>query len=290
MTFLRLIRVKQWIKNLFVFLPLIFGGKLLSSQGVTESIAAFACFCLGSSAIYVLNDIIDRKADRLHPVKCHRPVASGRMSARSAAYISALLAAASIAGSLFLFPDNAAVCVITVTYLLLNVLYSCALKHMAIIDVMVIALGFVLRAFAGGEACGIPVSPWLPIMVFMLTLFIAFGKRRDDLIRMKEERHVIRKSVAGYTLGFVDQAMTLLASALVVAYIIYSLQPEVESRFNSHYVYLTTIFVIAGVLRYMQIAIVKKNSGQPTEMVYNDPFLLTCIILWIATFIFIIYT
>lgn len=290
MTFLRLIRVKQWIKNLFVFLPLIFGGKLLSSQGVTESIAAFACFCLGSSAIYVLNDIIDRKADRLHPVKCHRPVASGRMSARSAAYISALLAAASIAGSLFLFPDNAAVCVITVTYLLLNVLYSCALKHMAIIDVMVIALGFVLRAFAGGEACGIPVSPWLTIMVFMLTLFIAFGKRRDDLLRMKEERHVIRKSVAGYTLGFVDQAMTLLASALVVAYIIYSLQPEVESRFNSHYVYLTTIFVIAGVLRYMQIAIVKKNSGQPTEMVYNDPFLLTCIILWIATFIFIIYT
>ena len=161
---------------------------------------------------------------------------------------------------------------------------------MAIIDAMVIALGFVLRVFAGGEACGIPVSPWLTIMVFMLTLFIAFGKRRDDLIRMKEERHVIRKSVAGYTLGFVDQAMTLLASALVVAYIIYSLQPEVESRFNSHYVYLTTIFVIAGVLRYMQIAIVKKNSGQPTEMVYNDPFLLTCIILWIATFIFIIYT
>lgn len=290
MTFLRLIRVKQWIKNLFVFLPLIFGGRLLSSQGVTESIAAFACFCLGSSAIYVLNDIIDRKADRLHPVKCHRPVASGLMSARSAAYISAFLAAASIAGSIFLFPGNAAVCVITVTYLLLNVLYSCALKHMAIIDVMVIALGFVLRVFAGGEACGIPVSPWLTIMVFMLTLFIAFGKRRDDLLRMKEERHVTRKSVACYTLGFVDQAMTLLASALIVAYIIYSLQPEVESRFNSHYVYLTTIFVIAGVLRYMQIAIVKKNSGQPTEMVYNDPFLLTCIILWIATFIFIIYT
>ena len=242
------------------------------------------------SAIYAPNDIADRNRDRQHSSKSHRPVASGRLRPEAAGALSGVLATLALAGSRWMFPDRPEVCAIVAAYILLNILYTYALKHMAIIDVMVIALGFVLRVFAGGEACGIPVSPWLTIMVFMLTLFIAFGKRRDDLLRMKEERHAIRKSVAGYTLGFIDQTMTLLASAMIVAYIIYSLQPEVENRFNSHYVYLTTIFVIAGVLRYMQIAIVKKNSGQPTEMVYTDPFLLTCIILWIATFILIIYT
>ncbi len=289
MVIFKLIRVRQWVKNLFVFLPLIFGGKLLSESGVWHGLAAFICFSFASSSIYVLNDIADRESDRQHPLKRNRPIASGKVTVASAGIISVLLALVALAGSAVLLPESPGVLWIIAAYIGLNLLYSYWLKHFAIIDVMVIAVGFVLRVMAGGAACDIPVSPWLTVMVFMLTLFIAFAKRRDDLVKISSGKKISRRSVAGYTLGFIDQTMSLLASAMIVAYIIYTLQPDVEARFDSKYVYLTTIFVIAGILRYMQIAIVMKDSGQPTEKIYRDPFLLGCVICWILSFIFIIY-
>lgn len=289
MVIFKLIRVRQWVKNLFVFLPLIFGGKLLSLTDVWLGLAAFISFSLAASSIYVLNDIVDRDTDRKHPVKCRRPIASGRVPVALAGGIATVLAAFALSCCRWFFPLSSGVLLIVGGYIALNIVYSLWLKHFAIIDVMVIAIGFVLRVMAGGAACDIRVSPWLTVMVFMLTLFIAFAKRRDDLVKISDGKKVTRRSVAGYTLGFIDQTMSLLASAMIVAYIIYTLQPDVEERFSSQHVYLTTLFVIAGILRYMQIAIVKKDSGQPTEKIYTDPFLAGCVVCWILSFIFIIY-
>jgi len=289
MEFLKLVRVRQWVKNCFVFLPLIFGGKLLSLSDVWHGLAAFMCFSLAASSIYVLNDIVDRKEDRRHPVKRSRPIASGRVSVSLAGGIAVVLAVLAFNCCRWFFPLSSGVLLIVVAYIVINLLYSCWLKQCAIIDVMVIAAGFVLRVMAGGAACGIRVSPWLTVMVFMLTLFIAFAKRRDDLVRIVDGKITCRRPVAGYTLGFIDQSMSMLASAMIVAYIIYTLQPEVEERFGSHHVYLTTVFVIAGILRYMQIAIVRKDSGQPTKNIYSDLFLAGCVVCWILGFMFIIY-
>lgn len=286
---LKLLRVKQWVKNAFVFLPMLFGGRLLSGSEVCASLVAFICFCLASSSIYILNDIVDCKTDRRHPVKRLRPIASGRVSVTVAAPLSALLSGVGLTLSRWMLPVSPGVTWTIAAYIALNLLYSYWLKHFAIIDVMVIAAGFVLRVLCGGFACAVQVSPWLSVMVFMLTLFIAFAKRRDDLLKINAGKNVTRRSVAGYTIGFIDQTMSLLAAAMIVAYIIYTLQPDVMERFGSQYVYLTTLFVIAGILRYLQTAIVRNDSGRPTEQIYTDPFLISCVVCWIVSFIIIIY-
>lgn len=288
-TFFKLIRIKQWIKNLFLFLPILFGGRLLSATGIWNVFLAFLCFCIASSAVYVLNDIVDAESDRKHPVKRNRPIAAGKVNIHLAGALAGLLAGTALCGARLLFPDTPGVCISIAIYLALNLLYSYWLKHIAIVDVIVIATGFVLRVLAGGFACDVSVSPWLIMMVFLLTLFIAFAKRRDDLLKISNGETVFRKSVDGYTLGFVDQTLSLLAGALIVSYAIYTLQPDVERRFNSGNVYLTTIFVIAGILRYMQTAIVRQDSGEPTEKAYTDPFLICCVLAWAASFIVIIY-
>ena len=286
-TLLQLMRVREWVKNLFVFLPLVFGGGLLSGPGLLNAIIAFVCFSLTASSIYILNDLNDRASDSQHPLKRSRPLAAGRVSTDLAGGICAALACAALATSrIFLSPLPT---YILAAYLALNVLYTYWLKQLPIIDVMTIATGFVLRVLCGGAACHIWVSPWLVAMVFLLTLFIAFGKRRDDLLRIQTDNKALRRSAAAYSLNFIDQVMALLAGAMIVAYLIYTLSPDVEARFGSHYVYTTTIFVIAGILRYMQIAMVNKESGDPTGIVYRDPFLTGCCVLWLASFIAIIY-
>lgn len=272
-----------------MFLPLIFGGGLLSVKPLLSAVIVFFCFSLMASAIYIVNDLADIDADRKHPVKKNRPVASGSINEVVAGCIAGFLGTLSLTGAARLLPSIPHVWMIIGAYMLLNLLYTYFLKHLAIIDVSVIAIGFVLRVLAGGAASNITVSPWLIVMVFILALFIAFGKRRDDLIRSEENGPNVRRSVRNYTVGFVDQAMSMLASAMIVAYIIYTLQPEVEARFSSGYVYLTTIFVIAGILRFMQLTIVHKDSGQPTRLMLRDPFIIICGILWLGSFIFIIY-
>ncbi len=287
--FLKLIRIHQWVKNLCVFLPLIFGGGLLSGPRVMAAVIVFFCFSLMASAIYIVNDLADLTSDRKHPVKKNRPVAAGRIPEWAAGAVSGAFASLSLILAARLLPATPEVWIIIGGYGVLNLCYTYLLKHLAIIDVSVIATGFVLRVLAGGAASGIEVSPWLAVMVFLLTLFIAFGKRRDDLQHSDKSGQSLRKSVRNYTVGFVDQAMSMLASAVIVAYVIYTLQPEVEARFHSHYVYLTTIFVIAGILRYMQITVVHRDSGQPSRLMLRDPFILICGILWLGSFIFIIY-
>lgn len=283
-----LLRVRDWTKNLFVFLPIIFGGELLSETALLKGLEVFVCFCILASAIYIVNDLHDCGYDRNHPAKCMRPIAAGLVTRLQAIACFLALTACGLVLSLFLLKDTPEAVLALLCYFILNLLYTFWLKELAVIDVMAIAAGFVLRVVAGGAACGIWVSPWLIVMTFLLTLFIAFGKRRHDVVRISEGSRP-RKSATAYSLPFIDMTMGILAACLMVAYIIYSLSPEVEARFNSSSVYLTSIFVIAGILRYMQDAMVKNGSGDPVRLFYRDPFIIGCSLLWLGSFILIIY-
>lgn len=282
------LRVRQWVKNLFVYVPLVFSGNMLNPQLILESTGAFMTFCLLSSSIYIINDLRDRDADRRHPVKRLRPIASGRFPSGMAVFLSAALCAMSFAMAWGCgFTANSYL--ILAGYLVMNLMYSFGLKHIAILDVIIIAAGFVLRVLLGGVATHIWVTPWLVMMVFLLTLLIGFGKRRDDLIKMERDDVDVRKSVQEYNLTFINQVLGILAATVIVAYVSYTLTPEVEARFHSGNVYLTSVFVIGAVLRYLQIALVKERTGNPTQLVYSDRFIQICTVLWLASFLLIIY-
>jgi 4-hydroxybenzoate polyprenyltransferase len=283
-----MMRPKQWVKNLFIFVPLIFSGNLLNMRMVAYAMIAFLAFSLMASCVYIINDLCDAKGDRQHPVKCKRPIASGRVSSRTAIYMAVILALISCVCIVISSLDLKALAIL-LGYLLLNICYSLKLKDIAILDVMIIAFGFLLRVLMGGVAIGVPVTAWLVIMVFLLTLLIGFGKRRDDLLRMERDHLEVRKSVRGYSLQFVDIVMGILSATMLMAYVAYTLTPEVMERFNSQYVYLTTIFVVAAVIRYLQMAFVKEQTGSPTDLFYHDHFLQTCCILWALSFLIIIY-
>lgn len=282
------LRVRQWVKNLFVYVPLVFSGKMLNPQLILESTGAFMAFCLLASSIYIINDLRDRDADRRHPVKRLRPIASGRFPSGMAVFLSAALCAMSFAMAWGCgFTANSYL--ILAGYLVMNLMYSFGLKHIAILDVIIIAAGFVFRVLLGGVATHIWVTPWLVMMVFLLTLLIGFGKRRDDLIKMERDDVDVRKSVQEYNLTFINQVLGILAATVIVAYVSYTLTPEVEARFHSGNVYLTSVFVIGAVLRYLQIALVKERTGNPTQLVYSDRFIQICTVLWLASFLLIIY-
>lgn len=285
----RLLRVKQWVKNLFVFLPAIFSGQLFNAETFLHTLEAFFIFCLISSTIYILNDICDRKADREHPRKRLRPIASGKVSVGLAATIAVVVFVAAFALAYLFFGLNVDIFLIAAGYVIMNIAYTLTLKNIAILDVIIIATGFVLRVLMGGAACGIWVSPWLVMMVFLLTLLIAFGKRRDDLIRAETDGKKIRKSVAGYNITFINQVISLLAGTMIVAYVCYTLSNDVMTRFASQNVYLTSVFVIGAVLRYLQLIYVREESGSPTDIIYRDRFIQSCCVLWLLSFIFIIY-
>lgn len=289
MVIFKLLRVKQWVKNLFVFLPAIFSGQLLNAETFLHTLEAFFVFCLISSTIYILNDICDRKADREHPRKRLRPIASGKVSVGLASVIAVVIFVAAFVLAWLFFGMNVDVFLIAAGYVIMNIAYTLTLKNIAILDVIIIATGFVLRVLMGGAACGIWVSPWLVMMVFLLTLLIAFGKRRDDLIRAATDGKKIRKSVTGYNITFINQVISLLAGTMIVAYVCYTLSNDVMTRFASQNVYLTSVFVIAAVLRYLQLIYVREESGSPTDIIYRDRFIQSCCVLWLLSFIFIIY-
>lgn len=285
-----LIRPHQWIKNIFVLLPVFFGGGMFDTVAVIDSLLALAAFCLTASAIYCFNDIIDIEADRRHPVKCRRPIASGAISIKAAVCVMAL-AVISAAAVVSLIGGQRGVDtgIVTGVYFILNIAYCTKLKHYAVIDVCIIASGFVLRVLAGGEASGTTTSHWLVLMTFLLTLFLSFAKRRDDVLRMNKTGEAPRKNTTRYNLTFINQAVTVTASVTMVCYIMYSVSPEVTERFGSGRLYLTSVFVLAGLLRYMQIAVVDEKSGDPTKVMLHDRFIQTVFAAWLASFILIIY-
>ena len=286
---LLLIRPQQWIKNGFVLIPMFFGGRLLNADDVIASVVTFFAFSFAASAIYCFNDIVDVDADRRHPVKCHRPIASGAVSVPTAYALMAVLALLS-ALLLFFLPQRAGETAgIVAFYFLLNMAYCLWLKRHAIIDVCTVAFGFVLRILAGGMACNVAVSNWLVLMTFLLALFLSFAKRRDDVLRMNETGEPPRRNTIRYNLTFVNQAITVTGTVTLVCYIMYTVSPEVVSRFHAPYLYLTSIFVLVGLLRYIQLTVVDEVSGDPTKILLRDRFTQAIVVAWIMAFLLIIY-
>lgn len=286
---LLLIRPQQWIKNGFVLIPMFFGGRLLNADDVIASVVTFFAFSFAASAIYCFNDIVDVDADRRHPVKCHRPIASGAVSVPTAYALMAVLVLLS-ALLLFFLPQRAGETAgIVAFYFLLNMAYCLWLKRHAIIDVCTVAFGFVLRILAGGMACEVAVSNWLVLMTFLLALFLSFAKRRDDVLRMNETGEPPRRNTIRYNITFVNQAITVTGTVTLVCYIMYTVSPEVVSRFHAPYLYLTSIFVLVGLLRYMQLTVVDEVSGDPTKILLRDRFTQAIVVAWIMAFLLIIY-
>jgi len=287
---IQLLRPHQWAKNLFIFLPIFFSGQMLHSELVVFCVVSFFSFSFIASSIYIFNDIFDLESDKKHPVKCKRPIAAGKISVLQSYFIMIICIGASfLLLTYFTGAKRYMLMGVLLFYFVMNIAYSVRLKHVVIIDVMIIALGFVLRVIVGGVSTGIKLSEWIVLMTFLLALFLAFAKRRDDVILLQSSGIMPRKNTNKYTPDFINQTLTFLSTITVVAYIMYVMSHEVIERFNSKYVYVTSFFVLAGIIRYLQLTIVYLQSGSPTKVLMKDRFIQLCIIGWVIAFFIIIY-
>lgn len=285
----RLTRPYQWVKNLFVFLPVFFGGAITDSLSLWHAAIAFMAYSLTASAIYCYNDIVDVEDDRRHTVKCHRPIASGAVSTKAGYMLMVILLILS-AVTISLLGDNwMPLAVVMTVYFLMDLSYCHILKRFAIIDVVVLSFGFVLRILAGSVSTGIMASHWLVLMTFLLTMLLGFAKRRDDVNRFLKTGAPPRHNTKRYNLTFINQAITVTSSVTVVCYIMYTLSPEVTARSGCQYLYLTTILVILGLLRYMQLTSVDDKGGDPARLLLSDHFLQAVIALWILSYFVVLY-
>ena len=288
--YIRLLRPLQWLKNIFVFAPIFFSNNLLKPEYFWPTFVTFASFCLISSSIYCFNDLKDVETDRLHPKKRFRPIASGQVSVRSG-YAMMILC---MIGALALLPlaqssNTPYLYIIVLGYWLMNIGYCVRLKQYAILDVSIIAIGFVMRVLAGGMAADVWISHWLVMMTFLVTLFLAFTKRNDDYRIYEQTGTKPRVSITGYNKTFINEATAIIASVTLVCYIMYTMSPEVIQRMGTRYVYLTSGWVLAGLLRYLQNMIVYGLSGSPTKSLIKDHFVQFCILGWLTSFFVIIY-
>lgn len=286
---IRLIRPHQWVKNLVVLLPVFFGGALLHIESVYAGLITALCFSFAASSIYCLNDIVDVDDDRRHPVKCHRPLASGAISIAQGYILMFSMFVLSMLSTFLLRQSQLETASVILFYWLLNIAYCLKLKQYAIIDVCIVSFGFVLRILAGGYATSIHLSKWIVLMTFLLMLFLSFAKRRDDVVRMNETGHAPRQNTIRYNLTFINQAITITASVTLVCYIMYTVSPETIQNFHTDYLYLTSVFVLVGLLRYIQIAVVDKRSGDPTKVMLHDRFMQFVVLAFGLAFLFIIY-
>ena len=286
---IKVARPTHWMKNIFVILPVFFGGAILNTTQAISAALTFMSFSLAASAIYCLNDIIDVDADRAHNVKRHRPIASGAITIPQAYGMMSISLLASIVLMLLLPEGQANTITVIITYFLLNVAYCLKLKEYAIIDVCIVASGFVLRILAGGFATGVHLSKWIVLMTFLLTLFLAFAKRRDDVLKMNETGRAPRKNTSRYNLTFINQAITITGTVMLVCYIMYTVSPEIIAQFGTDKLYLTSILVILALLRYLQIAVVDEKSGDPVKVVLSDRATQFILMAWVLSFLVLIY-
>lgn len=284
--YIKLLRPREWIKNIFLFIPLFFAGKAFAPSYLFDLAGGFFCFSLVASGIYILNDIRDLNSDRNHPVKRNRPLASGLIPKNPAIVIMILLW---VLGLTFGYLLKEKFGFILSIYWALNLAYSFGLKNISILDILMVSAGFVLRVKAGGAITSIYITTWLIIMIFLLSLIMAIAKRRDDFLIKLDSGIEIRKAGKGYNLDFLNTMLGLISGITIMAYLMYTISPEVMARHNSYRLYYTCIFVIAGILRYLQITFVEKESGSPTQVLYKDRFIQICILLWVLSFYFILY-
>ena len=283
---IKLARPGHWIKNSVVLAALFFAGVANNSQSVLLALAAAGVFCLLSSAIYTLNDIIDREQDKNHPLKKSRPLASGEISVPKA---TIFLSALAILGFLAAWIIGHNLFMISALFFILNILYSIRLKHIVILDVMAIALGFVLRAYAGAAAIDVPASKWMLINTLFLALFLGFGKRRHELVYLEENATAHRKILDKYSPYLLDQLIGVVTATVVVAYMLYTFSAEVSEKLGTEYLYLTVPFVVYGIFRYLYLIHKEEEGGSPTRVLISDKPLMINIILWLITVIAILY-
>jgi 4-hydroxybenzoate polyprenyltransferase len=283
-------RPKQWTKNLFCFVALIFAAQLGNPTAVLRSAAAFVLFCVLSGVVYLLNDLVDLEKDRAHPYKRRRPLASGALSPRVAMVAAVVLAVGAVAAS---FALNPLFSLVALGFLALNVLYSFVLKNLVLLDLFGIAGGFLLRALAGTVVIGVAMSPWLYLCTLLGALFIGLGKRRHELIVLEDRAASHRKILGEYTTEFLEELISIVSSAILITYALYTFfaEPVGVLQGNSHQRWMmgTIPFAIYGVFRYLYLVHLKSEGGAPEEILLKDLPLILDILLWAASMIVILY-
>ncbi|OIK44733.1 prenyltransferase [Elizabethkingia sp. HvH-WGS333] len=288
--YLKLLRVEQWVKNLFVFLPVFFSGKIMDTDLFSKSCVAFIVFSLTASCIYILNDYMDIELDKQHPEKRNRPLASGAIGKKAAIGIFVLLIALAVGFTLYMQNQGLEIkefATVIISYFVINILYTFKLKHVAIVDICIIATGFVLRVLAGGYITGIVVSQWAILLTFILALVLAIGKRRGELINAQINGKT-RKALDGYNVQFADIALSISCALAIVCYLMFTLSPEVQQKFHPR-VFYTVIFVVFAFLRYLQQTLVYNKTESPTKIIYKDHYIQATMLLWLIAFLLQIY-
>ena len=280
------LRPSQWTKNLIIFLPLLFGQRLFDLRSIAYAAAAFALFCVLSGVVYLLNDVADRNADRRHPIKKNRPIASGAVPVPAALTTAALLGAVALGAAFALRTEFG---FFATAYVALLAFYSGPLKHVVIIDVLTIAIGFVIRAAAGAVAIDVPISNWLLFLTILLALFLALSKRRHELVLLADSATSHRPILQEYTPYLLDQMISVVTASTLVAYAFYTINPETVEKFHTTHLGLTLPFPLYGIFRYLYLVHQKEGGGSPAEMLVNDRPLLICVALWAIAVAVIIY-
>jgi 4-hydroxybenzoate polyprenyltransferase len=282
---IRSMRPTQWVKNTVIFAGVIFARHFERADDLLRVLAAFVIFCALASAVYLFNDIRDRNTDRAHPQKRDRPIAAGRVSVPTAGITAVILFVAGVAAAWSLgvpfFTAAAA-------YVVLSTAYSIVLKHVAVLDVMIVASGFVIRAVAGAAAIPVAISPWLIVCTSLLALFLGFGKRRSELEALGGDATTHRAALAGYTLPLLDQLIAVTTASTVVAYALYTLAPDTHEKFGTNNLIWTLPFVMYGVFRYLYLIYGASKGGNPTRALLTDPPILVNGALWLISVIVII--
>jgi 4-hydroxybenzoate polyprenyltransferase len=280
------LRPGQWAKNLLVFAGLLFGLRLFDATAVGRAFAAFGIFCLLSGVVYLINDIADRQTDRQHPHKARRPIASGALPVPAAVTSAGVLAVGALAGAFALGPRFF---IVAVSYLGLLALYSGQLKHIVIIDVLTIAIGFVLRAVAGAVAVNVDISHWLLVCTILLALFISLAKRRHELLLLADGAVSHRPILGEYTPYLLDQMIAVVTASTLISYVFYTISPETEQKFGTHWLGLTVPFPLYGIFRYLYLVHQREGGGSPADLLLTDRPLLICVTLWVLSVVLIIY-
>lgn len=284
-----LLRPNQWVKNVLIFCPAFFNNSLLSYEVLLWCSVIFVSFCFLTSSIYCFNDIIDVEYDKLHPFKKLRPISSGKISVNSGYIMMIFTLLLSLIIPLMVdVPGRVELYVIMVSYYMLNLAYCLKLKKTAIIDVITISIGYVLKVFAGG-VIGIYISQWIVLMTFLLALFLAIYRRRTDIVVFESTGLRVRQSLDGYSLTFINYSLVVVLSITLVCYIMYCVSDEVINRIGSSHIYLTSLWVMIAMFRILQQTLVFESIDSPTQLLYKDYLILFCIFGWITSFTFILY-
>jgi 4-hydroxybenzoate polyprenyltransferase len=283
---IRSLRPKQWVKNILVFAGLIFSRNLFNFADVLRSVGAFLAFCFVSGAVYLINDVVDRESDRQHPIKRNRPIAAGKIETGTVLVAAVVLALVALAGGWLL--DRRLGAVVS-GYLAMQLAYSLRLKRLVVLDVMIVAAGFALRAIAGTYVVNVEISPWLFVCTILLALFVALAKRRHELLFLEGGGTAHRDVLEKYSETLLDQMMAVASSSAVIAYCLYTIAPETVAKFGTHNLMLTVPFVLFGVYRYLYLVYRKEMGGTPEKALLTDAPLIVDGLIWMAAVVAVLY-